>query len=723
MSGPFFNITKILRMLFISNARETTRKVYKSVKLNVCYVILSFIVIFINCNGIIFSRLINLEGNCIMELIYLWIKKYGNFKETDFYFQNSYQFNYDTVSHDLHINNELGEKMPNNFFGKNISNLSVIVGDNGAGKTTLLRFIMDGLTNTMDLTGPFIAGFYDESQKELKIYSHKMKIRNIKCKDTKVTPMEEGTFEDWIKRTKFVYLSNVLDIHDYSQEKLGKVYDASVGGLLRGDYKRAVERNYIPHDANQIYNFVNNEIYRQINFLYQYKQEEIKTDSFFDMLNVLTVEIVDNNLNRERLSEVLKRELQGMYKDKSSEEMSLNEDKLNKLISMVYKKIPYTGYPRWTALIADHLVINAIKEVAEPVVTSDSRQKELECLLLAYKKYNNQESIISYSKKFLERLEEELERKDSLYISRVTPYIEFLNWLENDEAGMFDIKIDNRWGTLVEIKLNDINKERFGAFFKHYNKTCSPFYFLNFSWGLSTGENNLLNLYSRLHSVLIQDRQIGSRGDNVVNYSSMGEIPCTNILLLIDEADLSFHPKWQIQYISRLLNILNVMFKTCKVQVIITTHSPMILSDVPKSNVIYLKNSTNDSTGEHSETFGQNVYTLFRDAFFMAQTVGEFSNEKIQQAGTELNERVQVEIHDEMGTDDSFDLEYYEYITGIIGEKVIRKAFEAKLQQIRKVYRTRDLKNAISLYNKLSPDDRNQLIDYIIQTNEKDQEL
>lgn len=723
MSGPFFNITKILRMLFISNARETTRKVYKSVKLNVCYVILSFIVIFINCNGIIFSRLINLEGNCIMELIYLWIKKYGNFKETDFYFQNSYQFNYDTVSHDLHINNELGEKMPNNFFGKNISNLSVIVGDNGAGKTTLLRFIMDGLTNTMDLTGPFIAGFYDESQKELKIYSHKMKIRNIKCKDTKVTPMEEGTFEDWIKRTKFVYLSNVLDIHDYSQEKLGKVYDASVGGLLRGDYKRAVERNYIPHDANQIYNFVNNEIYRQINFLYQYKQEEIKTDSFFDMLNVLTVEIVDNNLNRERLSEVLKRELQGMYKDKSSEEMSLNEDKLNKLISMVYKKIPYTGYPRWTALIADHLVINAIKEVAEPVVTSDSRQKELECLLLAYKKYNNQESIISYSKKFLERLEEELERKDSLYISRVTPYIEFLNWLENDEAGMFDIKIDNRWGTLVEIKLNDINKERFGAFFKHYNKTCSPFYFLNFSWGLSTGENNLLNLYSRLHSVLIQDRQIGSRGDNVVNYSSMGEIPCTNILLLIDEADLSFHPKWQIQYISRLLNILNVMFKTCKVQVIITTHSPMILSDVPKSNVIYLKNSTNDSTGEHSETFGQNVYTLFRDAFFMDQTVGEFSNEKIQQAGTELNERVQVEIHDEMGTDDSFDLEYYEYITGIIGEKVIRKAFEAKLQQIRKVYRTRDLKNAISLYNKLSPDDRNQLIDYIIQTNEKDQEL
>lgn len=723
MSGPFFNRTKILRLLFISNARETTRKVYKNVKLNVCYFILSFIDIFINCNGIIFSRLINLEGNCIMELIYLWIKEYGKFKETDFYFRNSYQFDYNTVSYDLHINNGLREKMPNDFFGENISNLSVIVGDNGAGKTTLLRFIMDGITNTMDLTGPFIAGFYDRNQEELKIYSHKMQIRNINCKDTKVTLMKEATFEDWISKTKFVYLSNVLDIHDYSQEKLGKVYDASVGGLVKRDYKKAVENHYISHDANQIYNFFNNEIYRQINFLYQYKQEEIKTIPFFDMLNDLTVEIVDNNLNRKRLSEVLKKELQGMYKGRSRDEISLNEDKLSELIFTIHKRKRITYNSRWIAQIADHLVTNVIKEIAEPVTTSDSRYKELDCLLRAYKKYNVQESIISYSKNFLERLEKELERIDSLYISSVTPYLDFLNWLESNGVEMFDIKIYDSPATLLEIKLNDVNKERFGVFLNHYNKTCSPFYFLNFSWGLSTGENNLLNLYSRLHSVLKQDRQNSSRGDNVVNYSSVGEIPCTNILLLIDEADLSFHPKWQIQYISRLLNILDVMFETCEVQVIITTHSPMMLSDVPKSNVIYLKNSTNDSKSEHSETFGQNVYTLFRDAFFMEQTVGEFSNEKIQQVGSELNKLVQIVTHDKIGTNYASKFKYYEYITGIIGEKVIRKAFEGKLQQLREGRRTGELKSAISMYNKLSPKDRNELIDYIIQTNEKDQEL
>ncbi|PEX09908.1 hypothetical protein COE26_28420 [Bacillus cereus] len=679
-----------------------------------------------NCNGIIFSRLINLEGNCIMELIYLWIKKYGNFKETDFYFQNSYQFNYDTVSHDLHINNELGEKMPNNFFGENISNLSVIVGDNGAGKTTLLRFIMDGLTNTMDLTGPFIAGFYDQSQKELKMYSHKMQIRNINCKDTKVTLMEEDIFEEWIKKTKFVYVSNMLDIHDYSQEKPGKVHDASVGGLLRRDYKNAVERKHIPLDENQIYNFFNNEVYRQINFLYQYKQEEIKTDSFFDMLNVLTVKVAENTFKRTTLADVLKKNFRkGMRgKDESSDVKSLFEDMIDQLLTM-NRLIPNSGESICLSLIAYHLVINAIKDVAEPAITSELRYKELKCLLHVYKPYNDQESIISYSKKLLERFKEELETARSRYISRVIPYLSFLDWLEI-EFEMFDVEVKaaDKWNAVVQIKLNDINKERFGAFFKHYNSTCSPFYFLNFSWGLSTGENNLLNLYSRLHSVLIQDSQSGSRGDSVVNHSSGGEIPCTNILLLIDEADLSFHPKWQIQYISRLLNILNVMFRTCEVQVIITTHSPIMLSDVPKSNVIYLKNSTNNSIKEHSETFGQNVYTLFKDAFFIEQTVGEFSNRIIQEVGRELNELVQIEVYDKIGPNHSSKLKYYEYITGIIGEKVIRKAFEAKLQQLREVYQTgEELKSAISLYNKLSPKDRNELIDYIIQTNEKDQEL
>ncbi|MGX5556672.1 AAA family ATPase [Bacillus cereus] len=660
-----------------------------------------------------------------MELIYLWIKKYGNFKETDFYFQNSYQFNYDTVSHDLHINNELGEKMPNNFFGENISNLSVIVGDNGAGKTTLLRFIMDGLTNTMDLTGPFIAGFYDQCKKELKIYSHKMLIRNIECKDTKVTLMEESIFEDWISKTKFVYVSNMLDIHDYSQEKPGKVHDASVGGLLRRDYKYAVERKHIPLEENQIYNFFNNEVYRQINFLYQYKQEEIKTDSFFDMLNVLTVKIAENTFKQTTLADVLKKNFRkGMRgKDESSDVKSLFEDMIDQLLTM-NRLIPNSGESICLSLIAYHLVINAIKDVAESAIPSELRYKELNCLLHVYKPYNDQESIILYSKNLLERFKEELKTARSRYISRLIPYLSFLNWLEI-EFEMFDVEVKaaDKWNAVVQIKLNDINKERFGAFFKHYNSTCSPFYFLNFSWGLSTGENNLLNLYSRLHSVLIQDRQIGSRGDNVVNYSSMGKIPCTNILLLIDEADLSFHPKWQIQYINRLLNILNVMFKNCKVQVIITTHSPMMLSDVPKSNVIYLKKSTNDSIKEHSETFGQNVYTLFKDAFFIEQTVGEFSNRIIQEVGSALNELVQAEIHDKMESNDFIDLKYYEYITGIIGEKVIRQSFEAKLQQLREVYRTRDLKNAISLYNKLSPDDRNRMIDYIIQTNEKDQEL
>ncbi|SFC42198.1 AAA family ATPase [Bacillus sp. UNCCL81] len=683
-----------------------------------------------------------------MELIYLWVKSYGGFKESDFHFRNDYQFVYDPMTYYLHIKNGIGERMPNHFFGPNISNLSVIVGDNGAGKTTLLRMILNNLTTLEDSSTPFIVGFYDQEQNNLKVYSHMIQIEKIVCFEKKVTLMKKGSFEDWINQTKFVYVNNVLDIHDYSQAKSSMVHDASVGGLLRNDYTNALQKKKISINENQIYHYFNKEILRQIDFLYHYKLGEFETIPFFEMLNLLTVKTVDNGNNRTILKESLKNVLyrdslnkhgnsyrnlkeDSLEKLKSSDLMAMWDKNIEKLLSMVQQSIKKFHYisseyqifsveSKWSFLVADHLVINAIKYIAEPEGTLDDRYKELKCLFDAYQQYDNQDSIISFSRKFLERVQKKLEKAGIINKYDITPYISFLKWLE-DEYELLDVEVDKESGSTIRIKLNDTNKERFRSFFELYNKTCDPFYFLNFSWGLSTGENNLLSLYSRLHSVLKLDTGNMATSDKVLNYST-AEIQCKNVMLLIDEADLSFHPKWQIQYINRLLHILKVMFKSCEVQVILTTHSPMLLSDVPKSNVIYLKGGINDSLNDHSETFGQNVYTLFKDAFFMDQTVGEFSNMIIQDVGYGINNWVQATIYNDLENNQISRLKYYEYITGIIGENVIRKAFETKLQRLRESYQTEKLKSAMSLYSEMSTEDRNRLIDYIIKINSKEQE-
>ena len=60
----------------------------------------------------------------------------------------------------------------------------------------------------------------------------------------------------------------------------------------------------------------------------------------------------------------------------------------------------------------------------------------------------------------------------------------------------------------------------------------------------------------------------------------------------------------------------------CQYQIVLSTHSPLLLGDMPQHNVIYLR--TNDETGitevDNSgrlETFGQNIHLILRDSFFL----------------------------------------------------------------------------------------------------------
>ena len=81
--------------------------------------------------------------------------------------------------------------------------------------------------------------------------------------------------------------------------------------------------------------------------------------------------------------------------------------------------------------------------------------------------------------------------------------------------------------------------------------------------------------------------------------------------------------------------------------VIFATHSPQLLSDIPKGNVILLRRSGDDkrSIAEMvGNTFGANVYDLLKDGFFMENgAVGEFATRKI---GGLLRSIVECRVHE-----------------------------------------------------------------------------
>jgi predicted ATP-binding protein involved in virulence len=98
-----------------------------------------------------------------------------------------------------------------------------------------------------------------------------------------------------------------------------------------------------------------------------------------------------------------------------------------------------------------------------------------------------------------------------------------------------------------------------------------------------------------------------------------------------DERDVYIHPNWQRLIVSDFLNLINKYLKNMNetIHLLLTSHSPFILSDLPKENVIFLKNGKIDNP-DIKQTFGANIHTLLSDGFFMSDgLMGEFAKGKI----------------------------------------------------------------------------------------------
>ena len=133
--------------------------------------------------------------------------------------------------------------------------------------------------------------------------------------------------------------------------------------------------------------------------------------------------------------------------------------------------------------------------------------------------------------------------------------------------------------------------------------------------GLSSGELGLLKFFANLYSAKI----------NLQGKTFPG-VAKTNYVLLFDEIDLGLHPEWQRKWISRALPIIEKIFDGKHLQVIITTHSPIFLSDIYRENILFLSKDNEEFKEKSFEkTFGQNIYTLFKNSFFLNDVMGEYA--------------------------------------------------------------------------------------------------
>ena len=129
---------------------------------------------------------------------------------------------------------------------------------------------------------------------------------------------------------------------------------------------------------------------------------------------------------------------------------------------------------------------------------------------------------------------------------------------------------------------------------------------------VSSGEQAMLNIFSYLYLAPFIQQIFGFATDITIR---------SDIMLLLDEVDLYMHPEWQRQFITLLIGRLEREYPDKNIQLVLTTHSPLVLSDIPSGNIIYLSkenNQCNVADGpEHTETFGANIFSLLKDSFYV----------------------------------------------------------------------------------------------------------
>ncbi len=540
-----------------------------------------------------------------MKLLFLWIEssRNGFIKECGFNIAGKYTWKYDINSNRLIDENKIG--YIDNFWGRNIEDLTVVVGSNGAGKSTLLSEIFN--YNFVDkIKKHNTMNFLPLPERKIVVYEEDGNIyydHNLQC-EVNVPPFVIKRAIDTLNYITKIFVSNSIE------KNVGHV-----GYNGEGIYEYSLTDFTISSQSNQILS---------VNQIgggpWHYPPQH-----------------ADNRENK--INELIHID-EGAYD---------NVDTLIKLFFFVYSPSDqYMGkeYTRVNIHIKMEGEIYGDRRTQEQI-------RDFENLRMLNCRYSNAlmnslityycfELIIYFGNSFfvginswnLEEIKEHLEqcvKKKEMFGERCQNTEYFFDALEDlmlfeklaNENKLINQGFMNEKGETYKYLEVDLRKNKvfFNRIFSFYKKKRTSFLlrYINFRFDdASSGEEALLKLYSRIFWIYNAE---GCRKKN---------------LILIDEIDLYMHPKWQRNLVNCLIEDLEKLIgKESRAQIIITSHSPIFLSDIPKANVVFLTNKCNkcvvDDNNYHQDTFGNNIHTLFLDSFFLDEegTMGVFAENKI----------------------------------------------------------------------------------------------
>ncbi|MCM3246535.1 AAA family ATPase [Cytobacillus oceanisediminis] len=595
-----------------------------------------------------------------MKLLYFWFKEYKQLNEFEanlgskfiFKFNKSNEYNLSIFENKTYIENFFTLPLDKNRTEETPIDISAIVGENGSGKSTVLDFLSE-LMSKNNIDTDFVLVYSIENN--LHIFS---------------TFQSKISFENNTSQAIYFCISP-LNLKKHLSILFSNVFDARSIGMLSEEekiYFKNITTNYLISRDSDISHFLRSEFEKQIFFIHEYK-EQLNIQNLMKIPNKIYIEV---SLDEEDI--VFTDELEEVdYFLRDGALDFFNFSINNKFFTEFYSNCLRSYFIHIDLLLKEYQLPTSYNYRDYLYRFSLSRHKNIFDGI--YKQILNDTSNKNKKKDFLDRI---FELKEDF--KKISKY--FMEMKFHDENNTPYIETDSL----------DTRK-----FITLYQKAFSKVGCLKFTWSdMSSGEYGMLSLFSRFHHILkvlkTEQELFGDDGDdeNLTKgwFMKNGELEFpensasfpSSYLLLIDEGDLYFHPQWQKDWLYYFIRLSELLFKG-EVQIILTTHSPFVLSDFPNTNVIFLRNTqelVSHSFLEGSpKTFASNIIELFSNSFFIKDgLIGSFAKEKINHFILELLKLTPEEVY--------LEKDKYKKFIDTIGEPLIRnkvlQIYQGKLE-------------------------------------------
>lgn len=533
-----------------------------------------------------------------MELIYAYL----NIKSRKVNFDINFTSNYKCKYSDNYLTIEETKSENMSIYSNNIDSMKLIVGKNGRGKTTLLDVIAGTKEERLSMYH-----FKDQWLLVYHIKDNYFKIEkdNLILKDVDFGKIpdysyyvkcENGKFVDTISLSNFkndnVAVSSEL-INAYNADNLTSYYlqtTLSIGSELNNhgimisteEYESS-KRKIVTFNWLGMYDFLGKGFLKKLDFYSDDKK-----------MQFLTNPIIRENeyLYENRGNYIVNQYRNGNYKYELYQVFIINflEVQYSELCLLCLED----KYTR--ALISREELI----EMRPDLSNVDDYETKKGILLKSLKRL--------YNKTFLQFNRVEFDNiKLYEFISSIEENHDFIEFESPSRFIISKYKCQNVRDIITAFNNLNIDKNVFSEhqFFSFFHMPeCS------------SGEKRILEILSCVLAI--------------------SDTSDEKIQLVMDEPDLVLHPEWSRKLIFYIAELIKKSDK--KFSIIMTSHSPYLVSDFSKSDIFILDGNSSEMFVKQPENgFACNIGDALVETFYLSSPIGEYANHKIKNVFSDIN--------------------------------------------------------------------------------------